>query len=79
MVFGPHRLAIPAGVVAAHPAFERYLGEPIVLGIRPEHLQDAAITGVSGSVIRLPVRLREELGSEVQVHGAIGTAAHVER
>ena len=26
---------------------------------------------------QLPVRLREELGSEVQVHGAIGTAAHV--
>ena len=28
-------------------------------------------------MIKLPVRLREELGSEVQVHGAIGTAAHV--
>ena len=79
MVFGPHRLAIPAEVVAAHPAFERYLGETIVLGIRPEHLHDAALApaGISGSVIKLPVRLREELGSEVQVHGAIGTAAHV--
>ncbi len=75
VVFGPHRLAIPPEVVAAHPAFERYLGEAIVLGIRPEHLHDAAIAG--GPVIKLPVRLREELGSEVQVHGAIGTAAHV--
>jgi multiple sugar transport system ATP-binding protein len=79
VVFGPHRLAIPAEVIAAHPAFERYLGEAIVLGIRPEHLHDAALApaGISGSAIRLPVRLREELGSEVQVHGAIGTAAHV--
>ncbi|HUZ53297.1 MAG TPA: sn-glycerol-3-phosphate ABC transporter ATP-binding protein UgpC, partial [Streptosporangiaceae bacterium] len=25
VVFGPHRLAIPAEVIAAHPAFERYL------------------------------------------------------
>ncbi len=77
VVFGPHRLAIPPEVVAAHPAFERYLGETIVLGIRPEHLHDAALAGFSGSVIKLPVRLREELGSEVHVHGAIGTAAHV--
>ena len=79
VVFGPHRLAIPAQVIAAHPAFERYLGEAIVLGVRPEHLHDAALApaGIAGSAIRLPVRLREELGSEVQVHGAIGTAAHV--
>ena len=77
VVFGPHRLAIPPEVIAAHPAFERYLGEAIVVGIRPEHLHDAALAGISGSVIKLPVRLREELGSEVQVHGAIGTAAHV--
>ena len=79
VVFGPHRLAIPAEVIAAHPAFERYLGEPIVLGVRPEHLHDAALApaGISWSVIKLPVRLREELGSEVQVHGSIGTAAHV--
>ncbi len=77
VVFGPHRLAIPPEVIAAHPAFERYLGAAIVLGIRPEHLHDAATEGSSRSVIKLPVRLREELGSEVQIHGAIGTAAHV--
>ena len=28
-------------------------------------------------MIELPIKLREELGSEVFVHGAIGTAAHV--
>ena len=33
-------------------------------------------TGGSAAVISLPIRLREELGSEVQVHAAIGTAAH---
>jgi multiple sugar transport system ATP-binding protein len=82
VMFGPHRLAIPASVVAEHPGLDRYLGAGIVLGIRPEHLADASLgpfgaNGASGSVIELPISLREELGSEVHIHGAIGTAAHV--
>jgi multiple sugar transport system ATP-binding protein len=79
IVFGPHRLAVPQQVVAAHPGLERYLGQAIVLGIRPEHLHDPALAhdADSLSVIELPIRLREELGSEVHVHGAIGKAAHV--
>jgi multiple sugar transport system ATP-binding protein len=82
VVFGPHRLGIPASVIAAHPGLDRYLDREIVLGIRPEHLADASLApsganGANGSVIELPISLREELGSEVHVHGAIGTAAHV--
>jgi len=79
VVFGPHRLGIPGPVLAAHPRLDRYLGQPIVLGIRPEHLSDAALAGdaVLGSVIELPIKLREELGSEVHLHAAIGLAAHV--
>ena len=79
VVFGPHRLRIPASVLADHPGLDRYLGQEIVLGIRPEHLADASLAGPSDgvSVIDLPIRLREELGSEVHVHGAIGEAAHV--
>ncbi len=72
-----------------HPALHRYLGEQIVVGIRPEHLTDAELTGDGGPgggpgaaqggrpVIELPIRLREELGSEVYLHAGIGTAAHV--
>jgi multiple sugar transport system ATP-binding protein len=76
--FGTHRLGVPPEVVAAHPGLDRYLGEPIVLGIRPEHLHDAALDGPAGqaAVLTLPIRLREELGSEVHLHGAIGNAAH---
>jgi multiple sugar transport system ATP-binding protein len=42
-------------------------------------MQDAELApgADAQAIIRLPVKLREELGSEVQVHGAIGTAAHV--
>ncbi len=79
VVFGPHRLEIPAEVVHGHPALEQHLGADIVLAIRPEHLRDAALAPDSdgASVIELPIRLREELGSEVHLHAAIGTAAHV--
>jgi multiple sugar transport system ATP-binding protein len=79
VVFGTHRLLIPPQVVAGHPALAQYLGRDIVLGIRPENMQDAALAhgAEPQAIISLPVKLREELGSEVQVHGAIGTAAHV--
>jgi multiple sugar transport system ATP-binding protein len=79
VVFGRNQIQVPAEVMTERPALERYLGEPVVVGIRPEHLYDAALARDGGpqAVIELPIRLREELGSEVYVHGAIGTAAHV--
>jgi multiple sugar transport system ATP-binding protein len=82
VVFGPHRVGVPAQVVKEHPALGRYLGEQIVVGIRPEHLHDATLAPDADGrpaqpVIDLPIRLREELGSEVYVHGAIGAAAHL--
>ena len=43
VVFGAHRLGIPAQVTADRPGLERYLGRDIVLGVRPEHLSDAAL------------------------------------
>ena len=41
-------------------------------------MQDARLAHEADpqAIIQLPVKLREELGSEVQIHGAIGTAAH---
>jgi multiple sugar transport system ATP-binding protein len=74
--FGPHRLAIGDKAVREHPALERYLGRKVVLGIRPEHLEDASLArdAASGSVIEVTVELREELGSEVDLHCAVGVA-----
>lgn len=78
VVFGRHRLGIPAKVIADRPGLERYLGRDIVLGVRPEHLSDATLRhdADAASVIELPVRLREELGSDVQIHCGIGAVAH---
>jgi multiple sugar transport system ATP-binding protein len=78
VVFAGHRLAIPAQVMAERPGLERFLGRDVVLGIRPEHLSDAALKRDvdATSVLELPVRLREELGSDVQIHCGIGAAAY---
>jgi multiple sugar transport system ATP-binding protein len=78
VVFGSCRLGIPAPVMAGRPGLDRYLGKEIVLGVRPEHLADAALMRDpdAASVIELPVRLREELGSDVQIHCGIGAAAY---
>ena len=79
VAFGPHRLRVPQEVIRDHPALEQHVGGDVVLGIRPEHLHDAALIpqGTSWPVLELPIRLREELGSEVHLHAAIGSAAHV--
>jgi multiple sugar transport system ATP-binding protein len=78
VVFGSHRLGIPAQVTGERPGLEKYLGRDVVLGIRPEHLSDAALKreADAASVLELMVRLREELGSDVQIHCGIGSVAH---
>ena len=76
LCFGPHRLAVPEKAVKDHPALERYLGKKVVFGIRPEHMEDASLSGdaTPGSVLDVSVELREELGSEVDLHCAVGVA-----
>jgi multiple sugar transport system ATP-binding protein len=73
VVFGGHRLKVPQQLVRDHPSLERYLGRGVVVGIRPENLDDATLVHSPDpeSVIELPTELREELGSEVHVHCAI--------
>ena len=74
MIFGSHRLRVPAGVVAQHPVLEKYLGRAVVVGIRPEHLEDAALVPEAPpeSVLDVSVELREELGAEVNAYCTVG-------
>jgi multiple sugar transport system ATP-binding protein len=46
----------------------------VIVGIRPEHLEDAALVPGAGasSLLGVSVDLREELGSEVNVHCTVG-------
>jgi multiple sugar transport system ATP-binding protein len=70
---GDQRLALSREVLAARPALASYENKKVILGIRPEHLEDAAIAGDVPAEQRLKgeVVLREALGSELMVHIAV--------
>jgi multiple sugar transport system ATP-binding protein len=64
--------------LAAHPALLAYEGRTIVLGIRPEGLNDAALTGDDRQPrFRGKAELREALGPEVLMHFSVQARAAV--
>ena len=68
--FGGFRLPVPGEVVAARPDLRSYADRPVVLGIRPEDMEDASLVADAPADrrIRSTVDLREALGSDVVVH-----------
>jgi multiple sugar transport system ATP-binding protein len=81
--FGAHSLAIGDEVLAARPALRAHEGGEVVLGIRPEDIEDAAFAAAApGRTLTVVCTLREALGSEVLVHfGAVddGSSAFIAR
>jgi multiple sugar transport system ATP-binding protein len=67
---GDQRLAVEADALADPADLERYVGGTLGVGIRPEHLEDAAIeTGAPARHrLRGVVRSTEALGSELIAH-----------
>jgi multiple sugar transport system ATP-binding protein len=66
---GDVTLPVPPEVVAARPALKRFEGQPVVMGIRPEEMQDAALSrNPDLPRMTVQVELREALGSEVVAH-----------
>jgi multiple sugar transport system ATP-binding protein len=67
---GGFELAVPESVVAAKPDIRGYDGREIVLGLRPEDMEDASLVGEAapGSRISATVELVEALGSDVVIH-----------
>jgi len=49
----------------------RYEGRKIALGIRPEDLEDAALTATPAPRLAVAVDLREDMGSEIFLHFSI--------
>jgi len=70
VTIGKHRLDLPPSVAASRPALSGHDGRDVVVGIRPENLEDAAIDDdPSGTrTIEAMIELREGLGSEVVAH-----------
>jgi multiple sugar transport system ATP-binding protein len=67
---GQHRLALDPATLAAHPGLPRLVGQPVVIGIRPEGLADVALEpgAPADQVIEATVDLVESLGAELVVH-----------
>jgi multiple sugar transport system ATP-binding protein len=65
--FGPHRLQLEPETIANHPGLDGYSGREVVLGIRPEDMEDAAVVPAPRPHRRISVvcDIREDLGSEV--------------
>jgi multiple sugar transport system ATP-binding protein len=72
--FGEHRLPVDDDLVNARPALRAFEGKPLILGIRPEDLEDAALaeSRADGRGLLAVVDIREDMGSEVYVHFGSG-------
>jgi multiple sugar transport system ATP-binding protein len=71
--FGGFHLPVPDEVVAERSDLRRFAGRTIVLGIRPEDMEDASLVSDAPQERRISsmVDLREALGSDVVVHVTI--------
>jgi len=76
---GDQRLAIDSSVLDRRPGLRAHLGQPVVVGIRPEDLEDAAVVTDHPDDQRLDVEIdvREALGAETLIHFGL-SATHVE-
>ena len=72
--FGEHRLRVGEDVLAQRSALPRFVGKRLILGIRPEDMEDASVVGDAPEAGRLPatVDIREDMGSEILVHFGVG-------
>ncbi len=73
LALGDQTLAVPASVASGRPKLADYLDQPLVVGVRPEDLEDAAVVPEHPADERLQVSVdvREALGAETLVHFAL--------
>jgi multiple sugar transport system ATP-binding protein len=72
--FGPNALLLGSRLLAERPALAAFVGQPVILGLRPEDLEDVALTGGAepGRSLSVVSDIRENMGSEVYVHFSLG-------
>jgi multiple sugar transport system ATP-binding protein len=75
--FGSQRIKLSDACLTNRPDLRRFTGREVVLGIRPENLEDAALVSDVPADERLQgeVILREALGAEIMAHLAVEAQA----
>ncbi|HEV7685951.1 MAG TPA: ATP-binding cassette domain-containing protein, partial [Acidimicrobiia bacterium] len=77
--FGEHRLAVPEAVLARRPGARSLIaaGGEVVVGIRPEDIEDAEFVPGAGpdELLAVTVDLAEPLGAETIVHFEVAPGA----
>jgi multiple sugar transport system ATP-binding protein len=70
---GEIRVRLEERTVRDRPGLGRFEGKTVVVGIRPEDLEDAEVAGGAqeGRRIAADVEIREDMGSEVYLHLAV--------
>ena len=59
----------PETVLASRPTLREYVGKPVVVGLRPEDIEDAAfVPSANGSTLDVDVSLAEPMGAELIAH-----------
>ena len=72
--FGEHELVLDRAALAARPSLSDFTGRRVILGIRPEDMEDAAVAGEApeGRRLAATVDIREDMGSELFLHFGVG-------
>jgi multiple sugar transport system ATP-binding protein len=69
--FAGGSLSVPEALSSARPSLRSYEGREVVVGIRPEDIEDAALARTPGDVLPVEVDIREDMGAEVFAHFAV--------
>jgi multiple sugar transport system ATP-binding protein len=75
--FGDRTLEVNERVLLKRPGLVAFEGKRIILGVRPEDLEDAAFSGEvpADRLLSAQVDIREDMGSEVYIHFGIAGKA----
>jgi multiple sugar transport system ATP-binding protein len=71
VVVGDTRIEVDDQMLQAHGGLASFEGRPVVLGIRPESLEDAALVNGDRPRLHGQAELREALGHEVFLHFSV--------
>ncbi|MEO7130502.1 MAG: sn-glycerol-3-phosphate ABC transporter ATP-binding protein UgpC [Dermatophilaceae bacterium] len=74
ILLGDQRLTVPESVLAEREGLRERIGTEVVVGIRPEDMEDADMSGTDTNVLTSTAELVEAMGSDVMVHFIVAAA-----